>query len=174
MFQEASVFYCLSGWSSFWSSTPLSVCVSAAVGAAMAFSWWVADAHLYRAGKIHEEPIFVFFQQWDSVPPAQAAGVRPLQDHALLAGGRSVCWRGGCDLHDSQPAQCRYSGLLHELLVSDATGVSAQHPGSPDRAESPTSSCLCTTLILENPIVWIWKPIGKVILFGINRNLFHL
>lgn len=103
---------------------------SVAFGVAVAFPWWMAGAPLHRAGEDQEEPIVpaVVPEQWDSQPASQAEGGGRGRA-AVLAGpsDRDRDWgvfgRGGRHLHDSQSPQRCHPGVLHVLLLSDATGV---------------------------------------------------
>lgn len=100
----------------------------AAAGAPLALAGRVAGAHLYRAGKKQQKLIF---QHRDSLLAPQTTRVWLLRDYPeafLLTGpsdrhGGKGWWRGR-DLHDSQSAQRRHSGVLLMLLMSDAAGVS--------------------------------------------------
>lgn len=105
---------------------------SVAFGVAVAFTWWMAGAPLHRAGEDQEEPIVpaVVPEQWDSQPASQAEGGGRGRGRAAALAGPSdrdrdwgVCGRGGRHLHDSQSPQCCHPGVLHVLLLSDATGV---------------------------------------------------
>lgn len=103
---------------------------SVAFGVAVAFPWWMAGAPLHRAGEDQEEPIVpaVVPEQWDSQPASQAEGGGRGRA-AVLAGPSDrdrdwgVCGRGGRHLHDSKSPQRCHPGVLHVLLLSDATGV---------------------------------------------------
>lgn len=110
----------------------LSVSSSSASGAALALSGRVAGAHLHRAGQEQEEPVLLVLQQRDRIPASQTTGGRPLRlpaEAPRLAGlsdrhrNRSVHGQGGRHLHDGQSAQRCDPGLLHVLLLSDATRV---------------------------------------------------
>lgn len=113
------------------------LCLCAATGAAVALPGGVAGADLHRAGKQHEQPIFVLLQQRDRLSAPQTARGWPTRLNAKASlpvgpsdnhGNRDICWRGGCHIHDSQSAQCCDPGLLHVLLVSDATRVCVSRP----------------------------------------------
>lgn len=100
----------------------------------MALPGRVAGAHLHRAGKEPEEPVVLLQQQRDRVSAPETARGRPRRRRAkppLLAGppdrhgGGGVRRRGGCHLHDGQPTQRCDPGLLHVLLLPDATRVCA-------------------------------------------------
>lgn len=106
--------------------------LSAAIGAAVALPGRVAGADLHWAGQEQEEPLFVFLQQWDSLPASQTTGGRPSRLHAKAPlftgssdchGNRGVRRRRGRYLYDGQSAQRRDPGFLHVLLLPDATRV---------------------------------------------------
>ena len=109
------------------------MCLSTADGAAVALPGRVAGAYLHRIGQEQEEPVLFLLQQRDSLSAPQTAGGGALRLHTLAAlaarpsdgdGDGGVRGRGGRYLHDSQPPQRRDPGLLHVLLLSDATRVS--------------------------------------------------
>lgn len=99
----------------------------------MALSGRVARAHLHRTGPDQEKPLVVVVQQRDRLPAAQTERGRPLGITAQTAhvpgpsdrhGNGGVRRWGGRDLDDGEQTERSDPGLLHVLLLSDASGVS--------------------------------------------------